>query len=133
MVKKSEFTSKGYVGTDIPLYRHDMKREKDVTIDLYMKDGYPCGDIGDDTYEASDIGKGNIVGGDYMGVHHAFKNGVPNAGREDITAEVLLPEHEENIDEKVLSNIGDDSEEHEAHASKISPENMGVHNTFGIK
>lgn len=129
--KKTDTYNLGYTptkGVELPMYRHDMKREKDVTIDLYMKDGTPCGDIGDDTYEAADIGKGNVVGGTKMGIHHGFETGIPNAGRQDITAETLLPEHEENIAESALKTIEDPT-----WGGKISPENMAIHNTFGIK
>jgi hypothetical protein len=131
---KDDYTSKGYAGREIPLYEHDMTREKDVTIDLYMKDGYPCGDVGDDEYEAADIGKGNVVGGSKeFGIHHKFENGIPNEGREDISAEVMKPVHKANVKESVLSNIGDEAPEWSAGASKISPAEMGVHNTFGVK
>lgn len=125
---KDDFKSKGYAGKDIPLYEHDLTREKDVTIDLYMKDGTPCGDIGDDDYEAADIGKGNKVGGTSFGIHHKFENGIPNEGREDISAEKMLPVHKSNVKESVL-----ETKEDSEWGGKIAPQNFGVHNTFGIK
>jgi hypothetical protein len=124
----------GYVGKDIPLKKHDMTRQKS-NLELYMENGMPCGDIGADGGDfGSDMGKGNVVGGEPMGIHNKFANGIPNEGREDISAERMLPEHKANVDKSVFDSIGDDeTDDKAADASEIEPVNMGVHNTFGIK
>ncbi len=103
--------------------------KKVKTNDLYMEAGKPCGDIGGSQYEPSNIGKGNTVGGNTsFGIHHAFENGIPNAGREDISAEVMKPVHNANVKESVLS-----TEEDATWGGKIAPQEYGVHNTIGVK
>jgi len=102
--------------------------KKQKTSDLYLKDGIPCGDMGDDTYDAANIGKGNSVGADAsFGIHNSFANGIPNIGMEGITAEVLTPAHKSNVDKKVL-NTKEDS----TWGGVISPTDMSANNKFGV-
>ena len=134
---KKEYTKSdtGYEGKEMPKKPGFTGARENSNLELYLKDGYPCGDVGDEQDDNYDSGKGNVVGGDTrFGIHHAFENGVPNAGREDISADVMLPAHKANINMGVFKSLGDDeSDIHAADASKIAPEYMGIHNTFGIK
>ncbi len=119
-----------YGNTGMPT-RKNTDYSKQKTSDLYMKDGKPCGDIeasGPSGKGPSGAGSGPKVGGYPMGVHNSFENGIPDEGRENITAEVVSPDHKANIKPSVLS-----TKEDPTWGGVITPENMGVHNTFGIK
>lgn len=119
-----------YGSTGMPARKNDMLT-KNTTSDLYMKNGIPCGDIeatGPSGAVPSGAGSGPKVGGYPMGVHNAFQNGIPDEGRENITAEVIKPEHKANVKASVLDTIEDPT-----WGGKITPSNMGVHNTFGVK
>lgn len=117
-------------GTGMPARKNtDFSKQK--TSDLYMKDGIPCGDImatGPRGSGPSGAGSGPKVGGTPMGVHHNFANGIPDEGRENISAEVMKPEHKENKKASVL-----DTKENPTWGGVIAPQNMGVHNTIGVK
>jgi len=118
-----------YTGKNIPEKKVDMKKKK--TSDLYMKDGVPCGDIeatGTRGKGPTGNGSGPKVGGYPMGASNAFAKGVPNAGREDITAEVMKPEHKANVKDSVLN-----TKEDPKWGGVIKPTDMGVHNTIGVK
>ncbi len=119
-----------YGSTGMPSRKNDMQ-QKNKTSDLYMKDGKPCGDIeatGTSGTGPSGAGSGPKVGGYPMGVHHKFDNGVPDAGREDISAEVIKPEHKANVKPSVLNTKEDAN-----WGGVIAPQDMGAHNTFGVK
>lgn len=100
--------------------------KKMKTGDLYMKDGVPCGDM--EATGPINFSGGPKVGGTDMGVHNSYDNGIPNAGREDISAEVMSPAHKANVTDSVLN-----TKEDKTWGGIIAPLDMGVHNTFGVK
>jgi hypothetical protein len=113
-----------------------VSKGKEVTLvkktsDLYMKDGKPCGDmeaVGPSGKGPSGQGGGPKVGGMPMGVHHTFGNGIPGKGMDGITAVEMASTNGTPVKQSVLS-----TEENPTWGGKITPENKGVHNTFGVR
>lgn len=121
--------SNGNSGKVIPK-KKGFTGKKEKTSDLYMEGGIPCGDmegIGPRGKGPSGAGAGPKVGGAPMGIHHSFANGIPNEGRENISAEYMKPEHKANVKDSVL-----DTEEDSEWGGKITPQDFGVHHTFGV-
>lgn len=117
----------GYVGKDISnKMSQGTKATKMKTGDVYMKDGYPCGDM-EAVSAPGGFGGGPEVGGYAMPSKNKFPNGIPNEGRESILAEPMTPVHAANKKDSVLS-----TKEDPTWGGIITPQDMGVHNTFGI-
>lgn len=118
-----------YGSTGMPARKNtDFSKMKTDT--LYMKNGVPCGDmeaVGPRGKGPSGAGGGPTVGGTPMGIHNSFENGIPDAGRENITAEVIAPEHKANVAKSVL-----DTKEDSEWGGVIAPQEMGANNKFGV-
>lgn len=117
------------VGKNIPK-KEGFTGKKMSTSDLYMKDGKPAGDIqavGPSGKGPSGQGGGPRVGGYDMGIHNGYANGVPNAGKQDISATVMSPAHKANVTKSVL-----DTKEDGTWGGVIAPQDMAANNKIGV-
>lgn len=115
-----------YGNTGMPTRKNtDFSKQK--TNDLYRKDGQVCGDLQATGTKGKTSGSGPSVGGYPMGVHNTFANGVPDEGRENITAEVMSPTHKANVTDSVLN-----TKEDKTWGGVIAPQNMASNTKIGI-